>query len=335
MLAVTLAGCSGESPVGPRTGMGVVHQRAHQVITCSATGPGVSSCPDVSLTMDPYAPGAAFGDFQSGPGTGASSTITIVFSKPIMSVTVTVEDPTWAGNVVQAYNADGALVGTATVAFNNTPGQNDAQTVTLSGRGIRTLKLVPAANDYVAYSGLTFTPQGFCPTNDAALDNPAVRQALLAALTASGAFNNDPAARRENGGYIYQRVDGTYDVRTTTPSPTNAATPCSSTPGGPAPQAGETVIGPWHTHPFSDGDVLPSVPGCGTNRRETYAYDSDRYGGGSKADWEFIQTEYNGRLLPMFIIDKDEVFRLDAATPELERANNPNRFQWNSGACPW
>lgn len=286
--------------------------------------------------MSPYAPGDHFGaDFQSTAGSGVSSTITITFSQKVSSVTVTAQDPTFAGNAMQAFDEFGALLGTAPIAGNGTPGTNVPQTVTINAVGIASITLIPAALDYVAYSGLSFTAQGTCPTNDPVLDDPAIRNALKAALTASGAFNNNPAARQENGGYIYQRADGTYDVRTTSPSPTNPATPCSATPGGPTPQAGETVIGPFHTHPFAHGDPIPIVQGCNATVRQPTRYDNRRNGGGSPADWEFIKQPLGTQLLPMYIIDKNEVFRLDPTTPTRQRSRNPNRFRWTNPSCPW
>lgn len=329
--------CSDDAGTGPGPAAAIAVQgQANAAVTCTATGPGPSSCPGISLSFSSYAPGDHFGaDFQSQAGSGASSPITIVFSELVSSVTVTAHDPTFAGNELQAFNASGALVASAPIAGSGTPGVNIPQTVSVSAAGIKSIRLIPGANDYVAYSGLTFTPQGDCPTNDPVLDDPSVREALRNALAQSGAFNNDPAARQELGGYIYQRSDGTYDVRITPPSPSFPSTPCSSTPGGPLPQAGETVVGPFHTHPFSHRDILPLVPGCGENPRLAYRYDNRRFGGGSKADWEFIQTPYNGALLPMYIIDKNEVFRLDGATPERQRPRNPNRFRWNNPACPW
>lgn len=335
-LAAIAAACSDSDTTAPDdAAMQRVHRHAHNVQTCSASAPGPSSCPGVSVSFSPYAPGDHFGaDFQSAGGSGASSTITITFSQRVSSVTVTAFDPTFAGNQMQAFDENGGMVGTVAIAGSGVPGVNIPQTVTLSG-SIRSIRLIPGANDYVAYGGLTFTLVGNCPTNDGVLDNPAIRQALKDALTASGAFNSDPAARRENAGWIYQRPDGTYDVRTTSPSPTNPATPCSSTPGGPQPQAGETVVAPFHTHPFSDGDILPGVDGCGRDRRLTYAYDSDRGGGGSPEDWEFIKTPLGDRYLPMYIIDKEEVFRLDPNTSQRDRRRNPNRFRWTNPSCPW
>lgn len=336
VLAAIVVACTDRDTTAPGdAAMLRAHRHAHNVQTCTASAPGPSSCPGVSVSISPYAPGDHFGaDFQSHAGSGVSSTITVTFSQMVSSVTVTAFDPTFAGNQMQAFDENGGLVGSAAIAGSGTPGVNIPQTVTLSGN-IKSIRLTPGANDYVAYGGLSFTLVGTCPTNDAVLDDPAIRQALKNALNASGAFNSNPATRQENAGWIYQRADGTYDVRTTSPSPTNPATPCSSTPGGPTPQAGETVVAPFHTHPFSDGDILPRIDGCGEDRRRTYAYDSDRGGGGSPEDWKFIESPLGDRYLPMYIIDKEEVFRLDPNTPSRDRRRNPNRFRWTNPSCPW
>lgn len=167
-----------------------------------------------------------------------------------------------------------------------------------------------------------------CSTGDPVLDDPAVRQQLKNLLQQSGAFNNNPSARREIGGYMYEDAAGNVDIR---PRPDPGATPCSMSPGGPTPQPGERVVGVFHTHPFSHRDPLPA--NC--NRPAGAQYDNLARGGGSQADWDLIQTPYQGSNLPMYIIDKDEVFRLDASTPPAARPNNPNRFQWNRPGCAW
>ncbi|HEU4727241.1 MAG TPA: hypothetical protein VFT22_05120 [Kofleriaceae bacterium] len=128
------------------------------VLACSATAPGPSSCPGISLEFSSYVPGEHFGaDFQSGTGTGTSATITITFSRPIKSVTITAYDPTFGGNAMLAFDSSGAQVGSAPIGGSGTPGVNIPQTVSLSGASIKSIQLVPAPRDYVAYGGLTFT----------------------------------------------------------------------------------------------------------------------------------------------------------------------------------
>ncbi len=180
------------------------------------------------------------------------------------------------------------------------------------------------------FNDLIFTVRATpnCNTGDPILDDPAVRQQLKNFLQQSGASNNNPAARREFGGYMYEDTNGKVDLRTRSDP---QATPCSMSPGGPTPQPGEKVVGVFHTHPFSHRDPLPA--NC--NRPPGAQYDNQARGGGSLADWNFIQTPYQGANLPMYIIDNDEVFRLDASTPPATRGSNPNRFQWNRPDCAW
>lgn len=168
-----------------------------------------------------------------------------------------------------------------------------------------------------------------CETGDPVLDDPTIRAGLTKALELSGADAPDRSARREIGGYIYQTADGTRQLRL---HHDPDATPCSMKPGSPKPQAGEMVVGVWHTHPFENMEILPA--NC--RRFPGSRYSNTRRGGGSLADWEFINDPYEGNKLPMYIIDKEEVFRLDPNTPDTARRQNPNRFDWkNTGDCRW
>ncbi len=138
--------------------------------TCTATAPGPSSCPDISVSIVPYAPGDPFGDFQSDPGTGVSNPITVTFSQPVTSVTITIEDPTYAGNAMTAYRADGSIAGSVSFTGSGIPGIDIPDTQTITAAGIVRIVLTPAPLDYVAYAGLTFTPAGLCKDSNG---NPA------------------------------------------------------------------------------------------------------------------------------------------------------------------
>jgi hypothetical protein len=137
---------------------------AASATTCTATAPGPSSCPDITVSIVPYAPGDPFGDFQSDPGTGVSNPITVTFSQPVTSVTITIEDPTYAGNAMTAYRADGSIAGTVSFTGSGIPGIDIPDTQTITAAGIVRIVLTPAPLDYVAYAGLTFTPgpSGLC-----------------------------------------------------------------------------------------------------------------------------------------------------------------------------
>jgi hypothetical protein len=167
-----------------------------------------------------------------------------------------------------------------------------------------------------------------CSTGDGLLDDPGVRLQLQEQINLSGAFDNAPEDRRERGGYMYRAADGSVALRARDDPD---ATPCSMSPGGPQPQPGEEVIGVWHTHPFRHRESLPA--NCG--RTAGAVYDNRSRGGGSAADWELIQTPYQGQHLPMYVIDREQVFRLDAATPPRQRSRNPNRWDWNTQRCTW
>jgi hypothetical protein len=109
----------------------------------------------VSVMFDQVVPADAFLDagatFQSNPGHGLSNPIDITFNPPAASVTVTAYDPTFDGNSMTAFDADGAVIGTVPFPGNGTPGTLTTQTGTLSGSIARVL-LTPAPLDYVAYS---------------------------------------------------------------------------------------------------------------------------------------------------------------------------------------
>jgi hypothetical protein len=108
-------------------------------------------CGSLSYQIQPFAVGDPFGSFQSNPGTGESSAITITFSGSLDSFTATIQDPTYAGNTMSAFDDNGALVGTVSFAYSGGPGINVPDTRTISGPGITRVILQPAAADYVAY----------------------------------------------------------------------------------------------------------------------------------------------------------------------------------------
>lgn len=117
--------------------------------TCGLTSE-TGSCGSVTWDIEPFAPGDPFGDFQSQPGTGQSLPITITFSGPVQEVSVEIQDPTFAGNQMVAYNG-GTVVSTQDFAFSGQPGVNIPDTKTAVGP-IDRVDLIPADGDYVAYS---------------------------------------------------------------------------------------------------------------------------------------------------------------------------------------
>jgi hypothetical protein len=119
---------------------------------CPLSAP-TGSCGATSYAIVPYVPGWVFCCFQSDAGTGASNPITITFSEPVSSITITIQDPTWAGNTMTAYGPTGQVVGSVGFAFSGVPGVNLSDTKSISG-SISSVILTPADEDYVAYSGL-------------------------------------------------------------------------------------------------------------------------------------------------------------------------------------
>ncbi|MEK6769716.1 MAG: hypothetical protein AABY85_12100 [Gemmatimonadota bacterium] len=241
--------------------------------TCTATGPGASSCPGVSLTFSAYAPGDHFGaDFQSDAGSGASSPITITFSQSVSSVTVTAQDPTFAGNQMQAFSAGGALLGTAPIAGNGTPGTNVPQTVTVSAIGIRSITLTPAAADYVAYSGLSFATLDTCtvfqnPVTDPLLNNPEV-QDIFRNLAEQTHWNLPFGQQTEAGGFIATN-NNTGAIRFFPYNQPQAIPPGPCLSGytqqltlADIPNQGFTIVGQVHTHPSVVGGSVANPGNC-------------------------------------------------------------------------
>lgn len=108
----------------------------------------------VDTRITPWAPADAYWEgatFQSDQGHGASRDITITFDAPVARVEVTAYDPTFAGNMMRAYDAAGTLVGSATFPGNNDPGDLTSQSRTLSGK-ISRVVLIAAKRDYLNYS---------------------------------------------------------------------------------------------------------------------------------------------------------------------------------------
>jgi hypothetical protein len=121
--------------------------------TTSPPPPSSHQCGGVSIT--PWTPADAFGEFQAEPGTGAQGPIEVVPSCPARSITVTIYDPDFAGNQLVAYEGDAEI---GHVDFDDgVPGvlTTDTKTVTApSGESITRAELVAAPNDYVTWGDL-------------------------------------------------------------------------------------------------------------------------------------------------------------------------------------
>jgi hypothetical protein len=104
----------------------------------------------------PYATGGPFGGFQSTPGTGAQSTITLRFTHPQSSVTATALDPDYSENYIIARDGSGYELTRARFDYDLTPYAFTTSTKTVSYWGsILTVDLATDPYDYVAYSGVS------------------------------------------------------------------------------------------------------------------------------------------------------------------------------------
>jgi hypothetical protein len=144
---------------------------------CSFNAPGTWCGVVVGIT--PFAQGTAWTQtgFQSQSGSGPSTTITVTFSQPIQSFAVDVYDPDFNGNQVVAKDGSGATLATVPVTGDNSPGSFTLEHVSINVPGIRTITLIPAAADYIAFDQAVFSaPDTFVV---ACLPNPVVRGAQV------------------------------------------------------------------------------------------------------------------------------------------------------------
>jgi hypothetical protein len=110
----------------------------------------------IQVDIGPYAFGGPFGGFQSTPGTGVQSTITVTFSSPVSGVGVTALDPDFETNEMIARDVQGAVLERVGFEADNTPGTYSESEVFIDAAGIASVELVPANADYVAYDKLVF-----------------------------------------------------------------------------------------------------------------------------------------------------------------------------------
>jgi hypothetical protein len=160
----------------------------------SATG----ACDGVEWGIVPHAPGYAFPGCQSDPAsTGPSREVVITFSSMVSSVTVKVNDPTWPGNKIIAYDGSN-VVGTADFVGTGAPGINVPSTRTITGNITRVL-LVPAPNDYVTYEASVVVESG-TRLNVVCSPSPVIRATTV---TCTATLSNNKAF-----GVVLASVDG-------------------------------------------------------------------------------------------------------------------------------
>jgi hypothetical protein len=119
--------------------------------------------------------------------------ITVTFSPPVASVSVTALDPDFPGNRMDAFDTSGALIGSASFTGDGRPGVFTTSTVTLTGAGIARVVLVPAPAEYVAYDNLSFAPSAV-PKLQAVDPYPA--------LISSDGVTSDPERRAVEGNEV-------------------------------------------------------------------------------------------------------------------------------------
>lgn len=119
-------------------------------------------------------------------------------------------DPTFAGNAMIAYDANGKKLGEVAFTGSGIPGIDQPDSETISSNGIRHLHLQHAPKDYVAYSDLIFQPDTVqCQflkdaTGDTTLNKQFVQRTLQRIWTASNPGGTDLSVESEKGGLFVE-----------------------------------------------------------------------------------------------------------------------------------
>lgn len=305
--------------------------------TCTVASPDSIVC-GIEVQVNPYVQHYYFSDirgtFSSKAGSGASVTITVTFSRPVQSVTVTIYDPTYSGNQAVAYDGTGVWLGSVSFAYTGIPGHNTPDTKTLNAANTRRVDLVPAPADYVAYD-MTFVPQPCAATGDSVLDD-ANFTAQTDSLLLDARQNINIADRHERAAYVLK------DLTTGALSWIQATGLQGYCWGVAVPDAGDIVrgltvngqMGPnqilygvVHSHVFFIGeDTRP----CYSNG--TAAYDPLGSGGGSGDDWPWVNRSQNAGLR-VYSVSPDAIAYLPPGlTSADQQAANPSVYN-NAGGC--
>jgi hypothetical protein len=180
--------------------------------TCPVGGSSFGSVCGIPFNISPWAAADHFGaTFQSNPGSGESSPITVVFSLSVKSVTVTIYDPDFSGNLAAAYGVNGVPLGQVGFTGDGTPGTLTTETQTLSAPGIRRIELIPASADYVAYD-MNIVPDSTCEPKwaDPWLKDPEVQQGMNSRWQTEWDKGFD---RKEPGAWIMEDLaTGEYEM---------------------------------------------------------------------------------------------------------------------------
>jgi len=175
---------------------------------CPVGSSDFASVCGIIVNIFPWAAGDHFGaTFQSDPGSGASRPITVTFQpRAVKSVTVTIHDPTWAGNEMVARGVGGVELGRVSFSYSGVFGQNIPDTRTITTPGIRSVALIPSTGgpngDYVAYD-MQIVPDSTCdpPWPDPWLRDPTIQQGMNSQWQAEWDKGFD---RKEPGGWIFE-----------------------------------------------------------------------------------------------------------------------------------
>jgi hypothetical protein len=211
-----------------------------------------------------------------------------------------------------------------------------AATITRSGDVVANGTLAGAAT-----SGSTSVTAVPCPTGDPVLDDPGVRRGLRAALDSSGVAL-PPLQRKEVGGYVYRRPDGSSFVVFARLAGSTACLEGVDQDGAPpASRDGAQLIGRFHTHVVRTGELLSGCLDFRDPNDVSTVYTKDPF----PAPPESFGAASNDRMLVSpgrshWVINVEgDVYRLDPPA-RLDPVPVPpsQRWRWDKGpgnACTW
>jgi hypothetical protein len=170
----------------------------------------------------------------------------------------------------------------------------------------------------------TFEVKPCPPIGDPVLESKAVRDGLIAGLSASGP-NLPFLQRKEHGGIIYRMPDGSYFVEDIPNQLQGAAVTCRYLLGPSNGPPGGIQVAVWHTHPHLTNDTAYNCTQADpVSGAVPYIVDPSLNGGGSDADWEATTPDFPH----VYVINSlGEIIRLDYGVPKGKpRVENKNRW---------
>lgn len=179
--------------------------------------------------------------------------------------------------------------------------------------------------------------ENFAPNQDSLhitisgpLNTRSVQDSLAAAFAASIAPGGEI---NELGGVIVRTSDDKYLVVRLPPDPATSDN-CSYNPLGGyiTGRAYGRIIALWHTHPYNDTNASEEFTTCRLSSSPVRAQNSASGGGSqgiNKGDWVGAATAG----IPMYTIDRYNIYRLEPKTPFNRRQFNPNKWTRVANAC--